>query len=207
MPLCGRCRHRRRLEGYFVKLFAFGALVIAAALPLPASAGVTWEDVTTATALRALDVAPPAVPTRAVAERFAVRPATGEPAFLIGFLGAGAAQSGVPCLNCVTGVSGNDNIGLPGPSSYVPTGAVWEYSLSLTDLTYKGGCKLAWSIAAGNTVLDSFSVEVKGASGGGGYYLYGYNRSRPNYSGSAVLMGKATCGKASQSTKASLYFE
>jgi hypothetical protein len=83
---------------------------------------------------------------------------------------------------------------------------VWQYSMSFTDITFTGNCKLAWSIAAGNKVLDSFSQKTT-LKEAGGFVLYGFNRNRPKYSGSAVLMGEVTCGAGSQKTQASLYFQ
>jgi hypothetical protein len=125
---------------------------------------------------------------------------------LINFVSDGPAQGGVPCINCVNGASSSDNIGLTGPSSYVPTGATWQYSLSFTDISYKGKCKLAWAITSGKKVIDSFSATLNLTSSGG-FVLYALNRARPNYSGSATLAGKITCGSTSQMVQAPLEFQ
>ena len=98
------------------------------------------------------------------------------------------------------------HIGLTGPSSYVRTGATWQYALSFTDLSYKGKCTLAWEIKAGKKTVDSFSASFKLTSDGG-FVLYAVDRARPKYSGPATLTGKYTCGKNSQSAQAPLYFQ
>lgn len=121
------------------------------------------------------------------------------------FVSNGPAQGGVPCIACVNGAQTNDNIGLTGPSSYVPKGATWEYSVSFTDISYKGKCKLAWSITSGKKIIDSFSATIKLTSAGG-FVLYALNRARPSYSGLAQLTGKVTCG-SSQILQAPLEFQ
>jgi hypothetical protein len=141
-----------------------------------------------------------------VFQRLSIRPDAKSPATLINFVSDGPAQGGVPCIDCVSGASSGDNVGLTGPSSYVPTGSVWQYSLSFTDISYKGKCKLDWTITSGKKVVDSFSATVNLASAGG-YVLYGINRKWPKYSGPATLTGKYTCGKDTQSTQAPLQFQ
>jgi hypothetical protein len=135
-----------------------------------------------------------------------IRPNANSPAILINFVSNGPAQGGVPCIACVSGAQSNDNVGLTGPSSYVPTGSVWQYALSFTDLTYKGKCKLAWTITAGKKTIDSFSTTLKLTSSGG-FVLYGVDRNRPKYSGAATLTGQVTCGEAKPSLQVPLEFE
>jgi hypothetical protein len=141
-----------------------------------------------------------------VFHKLSIRPDAKSPATLINFVSDGPAQGGVPCIDCVSGASSGDNIGLTGPSSYIPNGAEWQYTLSFTDISYKGKCKLDWTITSGKKVIDSFSATVNLASAGG-YVLYGLNRNWPKYSGSATLTGKYTCGKETQSTQAPLEFQ
>jgi hypothetical protein len=141
-----------------------------------------------------------------VFQKLSIRPNANLPATLINFVSNGPAQGGVPCINCVTGAQTHDNVGLSGPSSYVPTGAVWQYTLSFTDLAYKGKCKLDWSITSGKKTIDTFSATVNLTSAGG-FVIYGVDRNRPKYSGAATLTGKYTCGKDTQSTQAPLQFE
>ncbi len=135
-----------------------------------------------------------------------IHPNANSPAILINFVSNGPAQGGVPCINCVSGAQSSDNIGLTGPSSYVPSGANWQYSLSFTDLTYKGKCKLAWTIASGKKTIDSFSATLN-LTTSGGFVLYALNRSRPKYSGAATLTGKVTCGKENPSLQVPLEFQ
>jgi hypothetical protein len=175
-----------------------------------ASSATAAEGATlsTKTALAALDSAPDAgAPSRAVfGHMAAIHSDAKTPSFIINWVSAGAAVGGVPCISCVSGASNGDSIGLPGPSSYVPTGSTWQYDMSFTDISFTGNCKLAWSIAAGSKVLDAFSQKTK-VEQAGGFVLYGFNRKRPSYSGSAVLAGKVTCGAGSQTTQAALYFQ
>ncbi len=162
----------------------------------------------TSTALAALDSAPlVAGPSRGVTRWFPIHPDAKGPAFLIDFVEAGGAQGGVPCISCVNGASTQGNIGLTLPVNYVAKGAEWQYTLSFSVLKLDTKCKLAWAIADGKKVIDSFAVTLK-IKGNGGIVLYGLNRTRPTYSGPAELTGKVTCGKAgSQTTQAPMYFE
>lgn len=154
----------------------------------------------------ALDSAPLAAGGREVIQKLTIHPQAGLPAILMNFVSNGPAQGGVPCITCVSGASSSDNVGLTGPSSYVRTGAEWQYALSYTDISYKGSCKLAWAITSGKKTIDSFSATLKLKSAGG-FVLYAINRTRPKYSGPATLTGKVTCGKNVQSTQAPLQFE
>ena len=154
----------------------------------------------------ALDSAPEAAPGYLLVRNLGLHPNAGSPAIMMNFVSDGPAQNGVPCIACVNGAQSNDNIGLTGPSSYVPKGATWQYSLSYTNVSYKGKCKLAWVIAAGKKIIDSFSATINLPSAGG-YVLYALNRNRPTFSGSAQLTGKVTCATHSQSTQAPLYFQ
>lgn len=153
-----------------------------------------------------LDSAPEVAGGRAVIKSLSIPQKTKAPAILINFVSDGPDQSGVPCIGCVSGAETSDNIGLTGPSSYVPSGATWEYALSFTDISYKGKCKLAWAITSGKKTIDSFSATLKLTSSGG-FVLYALGRSRPKYSGPATLTGKVTCGKGSQSLQAPLHFQ
>jgi hypothetical protein len=143
---------------------------------------------------------------RFVFQKLSIAPDKSSPATLMNFVSDGPAQSGVPCIACVNGAESNDNIGLTGPSSYIPSGAEWQYTLSYTDIAYKGTCKLDWTIASGKKIIDSFSVTLKLASAGG-YVLYGVDRPRPKYSGLATLTGKYACGKDTGSAQAPLEFQ
>ena len=154
----------------------------------------------------ALDLAPEVAGGREIARKLSFRPNAKSSPVLINFVSNGPAQGGVPCIDCVNGASSGDNVGLTGPSSYVYTGSAWQYSLSFTDLTYKGKCKLAWAITSGNKTVDSFAVTLNLTSSGG-FVLYAVNRSRPKYSGSATLTGKITCGSTSQSVQAPIEFQ
>ncbi|MBV8532078.1 MAG: hypothetical protein JO104_12240 [Candidatus Eremiobacteraeota bacterium] len=153
-----------------------------------------------------LDSAPQVTGGYEITRKLGIHPSAGSPAILINFVSNGPAQGGVPCISCVSGASSNDNIGLTGPSSYVPSGATWQYTLSFTDLTYKGKCTLAWAIMAGKKKIDSFSVSLKLASAGG-FVLYGLNRTRPKFSGRATVTGKVTCGKDRPSLKVPIEFQ
>jgi hypothetical protein len=154
----------------------------------------------------ALDSAPEVNGGREITRRLSFSPNAKATPVLINFVSDGPAQGGVPCIDCVSGASSSDNVGLTGPSSYIPTGDTWQYSLSFTDISYKGKCKLAWAITSGKKVVDSFSVTINLPSSGG-FVLYAQNRSRPKYSGSATLTGKVTCGSTAQMAQAPLEFQ
>ncbi len=154
----------------------------------------------------ALDSAPEAANGHLVIRNLSIHPDAGSPAILMNFVSDGPAQGGVPCIACVNGAQSNDTVGLTGPSSYIPKGAVWQYSMSYSDIAYKGKCKLAWVISSGKKIIDSFSATINLTSAGG-FVLYALNRNRPAYSGSATLTGKVTCSVHSQSTTAPLYFQ
>jgi hypothetical protein len=207
--------NRYRVFPIFLALLASacsGGSVATPAQPVvdnaPSVDAMSSEALSTKTALAALDSAPDAgAPSRAIIHHIdAIHPDAKAPSFLINWVSAGAAVGGVPCVSCVSGAANGDNVGLSGPSSYVFSGSVWQYSMSFSDISFVGNCKLAWSIAAGKKVLDSFSQKTT-LTQAGGFILYGFNRNRPKYSGSAVLAGKVTCGAGSQHTQTALYFQ
>jgi hypothetical protein len=153
-----------------------------------------------------LDAAPGAGNGHLMMHKLAIRPDATAPGILMNFVSDGPAQGGVPCISCVNGAQTNDNVGLSGPSSYIFKGSTWQYSMSYTDISYKGKCKLAWAITAGKKIIDSFSATLNLTSSGG-FVLYALNRNRPNFSGAALLTGRVTCGKSKPSTTAPLYFQ
>lgn len=153
-----------------------------------------------------LDSAPEVPGARFVSHSIALPAARRHlPGFLINFVANGPSQGGVPCAGCVNGASTGDTLGLTGPSSYVLKNTYWTYTLSFSDLTFVGKCKLAWGITAGKTVIDKFSTSYNITTAGGWYFFY-FSRPRPKYSGPAVLTGKVTCGKSAQSLQAPLQF-
>jgi len=157
---------------------------------------------------QALDTAPDAgTSVRALFKRFSYHvDAAKAPSWIMGFVAAGEAQGGVPCISCVNGASTGDNIGLTGPGNYVPTGATWQYSIAYTNVALKGKCTLAWAIMSGNKKVDAFSAKVT-LTQEGGFVLYALNRGRPKYSGTATLTGRVTCGKISQTAQAPMFFQ
>ncbi len=141
-----------------------------------------------------------------VFQKASIRPEAGAPALMMNFVANGPNQAGVPCIDCVNGASSGDNVGLTGPSSYVLSNYYWLYEISFTDVSYKGKCKVSWTITSGRKTIDSFSASFK-LTTAGGFVLYAKSRSRPNYSGPATLTGKYECGNNSGSTQEPLYFE
>lgn len=152
-----------------------------------------------------LDSAPEVTGGHAMIRPLAIQPNAG-PAILMNFVANGPNQGGVPCISCVAGASSNDTIGLTGPSSYVPKGAVWQYEISYTNLSYKGKCKLAWAITSGKKTIDSFAATLD-LTTAGGFVLYAIARNRPKYSGMATVTGKVTCGAAHPSLQAPIEFQ
>jgi len=176
-------------------------LFLALSLSLAACGGING-----ATTPSPANAAAPVSGGRLVFQKLDIRPAAGAPALMMNFVANGPAQGGVPCIDCVNGASTGDNIGLTGPSSYVLSGDYWQYAISYTDLSYKGKCKLSWTIVSGKKTIDSFAATVDLTSAGG-FVLYALNRPRPKYSGPATLTGKYVCGKDSASDSAPLYFQ
>jgi hypothetical protein len=189
----------------------FFLLAFIAALPACSGLGATpsagTEQTSAASTLGSvLDSAPEVAGGREVIRRLSIHPDAGTPAILINFVANGPAQNGVPCISCVNGAQSNDNIGMTGPSSYIPTGATWQYAISFTDISYKGKCKVAWAITSGKKTIDTFSATFNLTSSGG-FVLYALDRNRPKYSGAATLTGRATCGKYSPSLQVPLEFQ
>jgi hypothetical protein len=175
----------------------------------PVLSAQTTSEVSSRTIEDALDSAPVVTGQgRMAIAPSRVRPdASKAPAFLISFVGAGEAQSGVPCIDCVSGAQTGDNVGLSGPGNYVPSAATWQYTLAYTNIKFKGKCTLAWAITNGADVVDKFSVSLK-LTQTGGFVLYGLNRVRPKYSGPAELTGRVTCGSApAQTAQAPMLFQ
>ena len=160
------------------------------------------------TAVAALASAPDAgVPARALFKPVAMHPDGSSPSWLMNFVASGPDQGGVPCFDCVKGAQTANNVGLTGLQNYVPKGASWQYIIAFTNIALTGKCTLAWAIASGKTVVDSFSLKIT-IPEAGGYELYAQNRLRPKFSGSAVLTGEVTCGKGpSQMAQAPMVFQ
>lgn len=172
-----------------------------------------YDDSTAQRTLTAiLDAAPIVGGGHLIVRKLSIRPNLppkgGGPATLMNFVADGPNQAGVPCIDCVGGASTGFNIGMTGPYSYVSSNYDWQYTLSFTDISFTGKCKLAWAITAGKKTIDSFSAKIDlKASGEGGYVLYAIARAPEKYSGAATLTGKYTCGKESASQQAPLQFE
>jgi hypothetical protein len=161
----------------------------------------------TTPAMTGNQITPAVVGGRLVFQKLSVQPDAGAPPLMMNFVANGPAQGGVPCINCVNGASTSDNVGMTGPSSYVLSNTYWQYAISFTDVSYKGKCKVSWTIvSSGKKTIDSFSASFNLTSAGG-FVLYALNRSRPKYSGSATLTGKYACGKNTGSTQEPLYFQ
>lgn len=143
---------------------------------------------------------------RLIVRPLGIHPDAKGPSILMDFITNGPAQGGVPCFACVNGASSNDTVGLTGPSSYVYSGQEWQYTIAWTDLTFKGKCKVAWTIAAGKKKIDSFGATITLTSAGG-FALWGINRSFPKYSGMATVTGTVTCGKDSGTQSAPIIFQ
>lgn len=190
--------------------FALALAAFAVALPVSASAAQSWEDVSTQTALQALDAAP-RTPVFAGAAAYRlpvpVRPDAAAPTVLANFVAAGPAQSGVPCFNCVSGAQTTFNIGLTGPYNYVtPAPTYWQYTLGFTTLKLTvTSCTLSFAITSGHTVVGSWSYVATGLVQYGGY-IYGFNEKFTHH-GAALLTAKITCGTAKSAVKTTLYFQ
>jgi hypothetical protein len=97
-------------------------------------------------------------------------------------------------------------LGIPDPFNYVSSGTTMQYNVAWSNLSFVGTCTVSIAITSGKTVIDSASYKVPGISGAGGFDI-GLDRSRPTYSGNAVLTGKVKCGKPSSSVTAALIFQ
>jgi hypothetical protein len=191
-----------------VQRFALAAALLAAA----ATAGPALaqsNDATSTFVQRALDAAPRQTGGARLAfvslRETQASPDT-VPAFLVNFVAAGPYQTGVPCYKCVKGAQTTFNIGLSAPYNYVTSGSTWQYVASFTTVTFAGSCKIAWTITSGQKVIDSFSTTATGVVAHGSY-IYGFNRTRPTYSGAATLSSKVTCKAGSQTATAPMYFQ
>jgi hypothetical protein len=181
---------------------------LAPAQPDVANAAFAADDAALSPAIReALDSAPSVTGGRAAMRPLSFHPDAAAPAFLMSWVGAGEAQGGVPCIDCVAGAQTGDNMGVTGAGNYVPKGATWQYTIAYTNLSFKGTCTLAWAITSGSKTVDKFSAPLT-LDQAGGFVLYGLNRARPKFSGTAVLTGRVTCGKgAAQTAKANMIFQ
>lgn len=141
------------------------------------------------------------------AQHFLAGPNAKAPAILMNFVATGYPYKGLPCFTCVKGVQTKDNIGLPGPYNDIPHGKSWMYTVSYTDVSFKGNCKLAVTIASKNKTIDNFSTTAKNNKPTF-YYMYWNTRKFPKYTGSATVTASLSCsGAGSQSTSAQIFFE
>jgi len=136
-----------------------------------------------------------------------LRPKAAAPAIIMNFVATGYPYKGLPCFSCVANVGTKDNVGLPGPYNAVTHGDRWLYTVSYTDLGFKGNCKLAVAITAKNKVVDKFSTTAK-KNKPNFYYLYWDSRKFPNYSGLATVTASLSCpGAGTKKTTAQMFFE
>jgi hypothetical protein len=199
-----------------VRIYPRSTLIIALALALGAcsssnggnavpSAASSQSASNNQSVEQVLDSAPEVTNGHMVFHKEAIHPDAGAPATLMNFLANGPNQGGVPCINCVSSASTQDNVGMTGPLNYVAKNFVWQYGISFSDLSYKGKCKVAFAIMAGKTTIDSFSATLD-LKTDGGFVLYAIARNRPSYSGAATETGKYTCGKNTGSLQVPLQF-
>ena len=192
----------------FLLAFPLAALCGCMSSPL-ATPGVPAAGQSTADAFQNVDAvldSAPQVTLHAVRVGMTI-PATSSakaPKFLLNFVAASEPLGGVPCFSCVNGTEAG-TLGIAVPGNFVPTHSTWNYYLSFTSVSFKGKCTLAWAITSGKKVVDKFSGPA--TVGSTGVYFYGASRSRPSFSGSAVLTGKLTCGGKAQTTTAPMQFQ
>jgi len=184
---------------------ASAAIVTVSAMPT-----TPWEELSTQTALAAIDYMPLAT-TGVTGARFVVPgptvvPDATAPAFFVNFVSAGPNQGGVPCYQCVSGDSGF-NLGLPAPLNYVYSGYYWQYNVAWTNLHFTGTCTVAVVITSGTKVLEGAHSPVPGIGGGVGSFDWGFALAPISFKGPAVLAGKVTCGKVASVAKTKLIFQ
>lgn len=160
-----------------------------------------------ATIQNALDSAPNDPAWTSSAQHVPVAPNAKAPAILMNFVATGYPYKGLPCFTCVKGVQTKDNIGLPGPYNDVTHGDRWLYTVSYTDVSFKGNCSLAVAITAKNKTIDTFATTAKNNKPEF-YYLYWDSRKFPKYSGPATVTASLSCpGAGTQKTSAQMFFE
>jgi hypothetical protein len=136
-----------------------------------------------------------------------VAPKVKSPQVLMNFIATGYPEKGLPCFTCVKKVHTKDDVGLPGPYNYVFDGDAWTYTVSYTDISFKGNCKLAVAITSKAKTIDKFATSAN-HNKPGFYYLYWDTRNFPAYSGSATVTAALTCPHAgTQKTSAAIVFE
>lgn len=187
----------------------FAALLVATLFsPGRVMAQQSWEDQSTAMALRAADGAPsgpagfagrPVPQPRADARARATR------AFFTNFIATMPTASNVPCTNCVNGTQAN-TLGIEIPDNDIASGASQTFLVSWTSQTFKGTCKVAVSVASGSTVIESFSHTFTNLPAGGSY-LASFQSQPVTYTGPAIAVGKVTCGGTSSSAQTPVVFQ
>jgi len=185
------------------------ALLVAALLPSGrVMAQQSWEDESTATALRGADRAPSApagFAGRSTREPGADASARATRAFFTNFIATMPTASNVPCTNCVNGTQAN-TLGIEIPDNDIASGASQTFLVSWTSQTFKGNCTVAVSVASGSTVIESFSHTFTNLPAGGSY-LASFQSQPVTYTGPAIAVGKVTCGGKSSSSQTPVVFK
>jgi hypothetical protein len=191
-----------------MKLVLAALFVAALVMPGRVMAQQSWEDQSTATALRGADTAPNAAAGLAGHLRPVPRAGTGARAtrkFFTNFIATMPTGSGVPCGNCVNGTQ-TGTLGIDIPDNDIASGANQTFIVSWTSQTFKGTCIVAVSVASGSTVIESFSHTFTNLPAGGSY-IGSFEATPVAYTGPAIAVGKVTCGGTSSSSQAPVVFE
>jgi hypothetical protein len=185
-------------------------------LSASAASAATWDDLSTRTALAALDAAPIAgfgVGGGGTRLPGTIRPDATEPALVVNFVVAGPSDPNgkVPALNAVPG-SGVANLSIADPETVIPTTGSIVFSVASNVLTLPAQTKCTTSIAvtAGTTKLYSARTKPYTVSPLT-VWLWAFVASRPTYSGPATMVGKVSCtgpaGTKSTMKSAALFFQ
>jgi len=172
-------------------LFALSALLIAGATPaLAAPDSASWHMTDARFASAHLPI---------------YRAITSASVLIPGFVTATPNQTGLPCIDCVNSSDPPNTLGLSIPDNYIASGVSTNYFFNFTALSYHGTCRVTISATTtAGTTLFSQQVPVSvQADTSNDVYVTGVANG---FSGSAVLSGKAVCGKRSIAITAALYF-
>lgn len=177
----------------------------------PAMSNSSFEDLSFQTALNTSDASESiATPVRTVSRAMPQALLAGsasEPLILATMVETGLNQTGVPCINCVSGAQTSANVGLTYPLSYVAaTVPSLQYVFFFSDFNFTGKCKFSVTVTAGTTVLFNAPFSLNVTPGFQTYSATG--GSRPSYTGPALLVGKIVCPHTAVTTaKSTMYFQ
>lgn len=165
-----------------------------------------WEAVSYATALAAMQHAPPTLVMSSSLRLPMLAPDAGTPAVVGAYIVTALNITGTPCFNCVNGATAG-TFGTGDPLGYVNTNLTSLEVLQVYyDVSYTGSCTLAVALTQGTHTLASGAGSYS-PTPGGVYDVYLKVTRGSTWHGPALMTGKIVCGTVTVINKGTVHFQ